>query len=112
MDINLLVSDSNRPTIICFHTNYSGSFHLMQPLFKDLMEDYRDLMDLVFVEKDNEIYIENLDNLEDYAILILVWNNKIFFRHDGLISREELYANIDKMFLEIKEYGKQSIKSK
>ena len=108
MNTTAHASELNKPMLICFHANYSGSFHLMQPLIHDLQEDYKEDLNIVLIEKGEDLSLEKEYNINFFTTLLLIWKNEEIVRFHGLVNREELYSHINKLIFDIYENTKQA----
>ena len=91
-ELNLRI---NCPRIICFHANYSGSFHLMHPMIKDLEDDYGKEIKVVLLEKGKDQDLEFRYNIKEFPTILIRCVNNELIRLTGLVSRDELYRHIN-----------------
>lgn len=92
--------------VLCFHLNYSGSFHLMQPLINDLKDDYKKKLKISLVKKGSDVSLENKYQINFFPTFILMCNQEVLVRIHGLVNRKEVYDHINQL-LKIRQNDQQ-----
>ncbi len=86
-----LISDI-RPVIIDFHAIWCNPCKIQSPILKEVADELGDRIRVVKIDVDKNYEIASKYNINSVPTLMIFKNDKLLWRHTGLISKNQLYS--------------------
>ena len=87
----------DKPIVVFFYVSYGGSCHLMRPAFEDLMENFKDQVHFVLLEKGENVEEEIKCQVKKFPTILFLRQEKEISRLVGLVNRAELYSHTNNL---------------
>lgn len=86
---------TDKPVLIDFHTVWCASCRKMAPIIDEIAEEYKNKAIVMRIDVDKSKDVGNAYNIKGVPVFILFKNGKEIWKHNGMISEEELKKQIE-----------------
>ena len=93
-DFNILLT-TNKPVLVDFHTVWCSPCRKMAPIIDGIEEKYKDKAVVMRIDVDKSKEVGKAYKIQGVPVFILFKNGKEIWKHNGVISEEELLKQIE-----------------
>lgn len=86
---------TDKPVLIDFHTVWCAPCRKMAPIIDEIEEEYKNKAIVMRIDVDKSKDVGNAYNIKGVPVFILFKNGKEIWKHNGMISEEELKKQIE-----------------